>query len=243
MRTIIIFIYLFFFFLIGLPYMGIEFLLGKINKKASDLRQLRYVQLAFKIILAIGGIQVTVKGEEKIPDDTAVLYVGNHRGIFDIVISYSRCKNLTGYISKDNIAHIPLLNNWMLRLHCLFLNRDDIRAGLKTILEGIDQMKNGISMAIYPEGTRSRGDDIKEMLPFHEGSMKLATKSGCPIVPMAITETRDIFEDHLPWIHPKKVTLIYGDPIYPETLDNETKKKLGSYCRDQIIKMLEVEGF
>lgn len=222
--------------------MGIEFILGKFNKEASDLRQLRYVQWAFKCILFFGGVKVTVKGEENIPKDTAVLYVGNHRGIFDIIISYSRCKKLTGYISKNNIEHVPLLNSWMRRLHCLFLDRDDIRAGLKTILEGIELMKSGISMAIYPEGTRSKGDDIKDMLPFHEGSMKLATKSGCPIIPMAITETRDIFEDHSPWIHAKSVTLVYGEPIYPKTLDSDVQKKLGAYCREQILEMLKKEG-
>ncbi len=239
MRTIITIIYLFFFFLIGLPYMGIEYFLGKRNKEASDLRQLRYVQWAFKTIMAISGIKLTVIGEENIPDDTAVLYVGNHRGIFDIVISYSRCKRLTGFVSKDSWAKVPLLSHWMKRLHCLFLNRDDIRAGLKTILEGIDLMKEGISIAIYPEGTRSKGDDYLDLLPFHEGSMKLATKSGCPIIPMAITETRDIFESHSPWIHRADVKLIYGKPIYPDQVDAETKKKLGAHVREEIIVLLK----
>ena len=77
-----------------------------------------------------------------------------------------------------------LLRDWMKALYCLFLDRKDIKAGLKTILQGIEYIKRGISICIFPEGTRNRTD---EMLPFKEGSMKIAEKTGCPIIPMAIT--------------------------------------------------------
>jgi len=98
----------------------------------------------------------------------------------------------------------------MKRLYCLFLNRDDVKEGLKTILTGIEQIKNGISMCILPEGTRGTGIDESDMLPFKEGSLKMAEKTGCPIIPMALTGTADIFENHLPWIRSAHVTLQYG---------------------------------
>ena len=101
------------------------------------------------------------------------------------LITYSRCPELTGYVAKDGMIKIPLLSHWMKRLYCLFLNRDDIKEGLKTILKGIDQIKAGISMCIFPEGTRNK-DPKAPMRPFKEGSLKMAEKTGCAIIPLSL---------------------------------------------------------
>ena len=108
--------------------------------------------------------------------------------------------------------------------------------GLKTILAGIDHIKNGISMCIFPEGTRNKTDDL--MLPFKEGSFKMAEKTGCAIVPMAITGSADILENHFPKVKATHVILEYGKPIYPNELDKETKKKIGAHCQGVIEEML-----
>lgn len=139
------------------------------------------VQWAFNVILFICGTKITVIGEEHVPTDVPVLYIGNHRSYFDIIITYARCPRLTGYVAKDNMEKVPLLRVWMRRLHCLFINRENVKEALKTILAGIDNIKNGISMCIFPEGTRNKSDE--QMLPFKEGSFKMAEKTGCPIIP------------------------------------------------------------
>ena len=77
------------------------------------------------------------------------------------------------------------------------------------------------------------------MLPFHEGSFKIATKAKCPIIPIAINNSADIFESHFPKIRPAKVVVEYGKPIYPDELDKEAKKHLGEYTQDIIHHMLE----
>ena len=132
---------------------------------------------------------------------------------------------------------VPLLRTWMRRLHCLFIDRENVKEALKTILAGIENVKNGISMCIFPEGTRNKTNS--EMLPFKEGSFKIAEKSGCPIIPMAITNSADIFEDHMPRVKKTHVILEYGKPIYPNELDKEQKKKIGAYCQNIIAEMLE----
>ena len=134
---------------------------------------------------------------------------------------------------------IPLLSTWMRYLHCLFLDRQDIKAGMKTILTAIDKVKNGISICIFPEGTRNKGANELEMLPFHEGSFKIATKSGCPIIPIAISNSAEIFEAHFPKIKPCNVIVEYGAPIYPEQLEKEDKKRLGAYTQKVILEMLK----
>ena len=77
------------------------------------------------------------------------------------------------------------------------------------------------------------------MLPFKEGSFKMAEKTGCPIIPMAITNTADIFENHFPWIRPANVILEYGEPICIKELAKEERKFLGTYTRNIIQDMLK----
>ena len=126
----------------------------------------------------------------------------------------------------------PLLSNWMKNLHCLFLDRKDIKQGLKTILTAIEKVKSGISICIFPEGTRNRVNDT--FMEFHEGSFKIAEKTGCPIIPMSINNSAQIFEDHIPKIKKTHVVLEYGKPIYPAELSKEDRKHLGVYTQNII---------
>ena len=235
-RLLILLITIVVFLILSIPILIVEWIIGKFDPRLSDISSLRIIQGVLKVLFWETGSTLTVLGEENVPKDEPVLYVGNHRSYFDIVVSYSRCPRVTGYIAKDNLKGIPLLSSWMVRLKCLFLNRTDIREGLKTILAGIEQIKGGISMAIYPEGTRNQAD---EMLPFKEGSLKMAEKTGCAIIPMAICHTDDILENHFPWVRPAHVILEYGKPIYPKELSKEEKKFLGAYTREQIDLMLK----
>lgn len=94
-------LFAFLFLVVGIPVLGIEWLYGKINKKRAELSSLRIVQWAFSTIIGICGTDVIVKGAENIPAEEAVVYVGNHRSIFDVVIGYTHCPGLTGFIAKD----------------------------------------------------------------------------------------------------------------------------------------------
>ena len=239
MRTILIVLFLLLFFIASIPILLIEWIIGKINKRAADISQLRIVQWGFRVVLFLSGTKVDVRGEENVPKDEAVLYVGNHRGFYDTVISYSRCPGLTGYISKNNVAKVPGLSHWMRRLYCLFIDRDDIKQGLKIILQAIEQVKSGISICIFPEGTRNKNENPAELLPFKEGSFKIAQKTNCKIIPMALVHTDDIFENQFPWIKRAHVVLEYGKPIIPSELAKEDQKHLGAYCQGVISSMLE----
>lgn len=204
----------------------------KINKKKKDELSLRIVQWGFRTILGIAGTEITVIGKENIPDE-AVLYVGNHRSYFDILLVYVQCERLTGFVAKDSIEKIPSLRVWMRYLYCLFLNRSDAREGLKTILTAIEYVKKGISICIFPEGTRNDGEELS-MLPFKEGSFKIATKTGCPIVPVSINNSAEIFENHVPALRKTHVVMEYGKPIYPKELSKDELKNIGAHCQNII---------
>lgn len=224
------------FLVLSLPVLGVEWLYAKVNKKRSDITSLRIVQWAFRMVLLICGTNVIVKGEENVITDAPVLYIGNHRSYFDIVVGYSRCPNLTGFISKDHFKKIPILRTWMERLYCLFLDRSNTRDGLRVVLTAIDYINRGISIFVCPEGTRTR---TGEMAPFKEGTFKIATKTGCPIIPVAFSNTDDIFERHIPWIKKTTVVIHYGEPIYPDSLEGDDKKHIGAYTQRAIADMLE----
>lgn len=238
-RFIIVCICVIGYLILSIPILLAEWVVGKFNPRAKDISSLRIIQTVFRFILKVTGADITIIGHENVPKDQAVLYIGNHRSFFDILLTYVHCPDLTGYVAKKEMAPIPLLSIWMRYLHCLFLDRKDIKEGMKTILTAIEKVKNGISICIFPEGTRNKEDDELELLPFHEGSFKIATKSGCPIIPMAISNSAEIFENHFPKIKPCKVVVEYGKPIYPEQLSKEDKKRLGAYTQGIILEMLK----
>ena len=233
LRFTFLVIFLISFLILSIPVLLVEAIIGKFNRKTKDYSCLRIVQWGFRCILWITGVETTVIGEEQVPDEP-VLFVGNHRSYFDILLTYSRCRDLTGFVAKKEMLNYPFLRTWMKRVYCLFLDRDNIREGLKTILTAIDQVKNGISVFIFPEGTRNKGDELS-LLPFHAGSFKIAEKSGCPIVPVALNNTINIFEGHLPYIKKTHVVLEYCSPIYMNEMEKEDRKKIDVYCQ-KIIK-------
>jgi len=212
----------------------VEWLIGKFNQDLKNKSSLAIVLWAFRTILWLAGTKVIVKGEENVPTDTAVLYVGNHRSLFDIPITYVRVPRPTGYVAKLELKKIPLLQFWMSNLHCLFLDRKNIKEGMKTILSGIEKAKSGISICIFPEGTRNKSND--RLLPFHEGSFKIAEKANVPVVPITLVNTASIFEDHFPAVKKTTVIVEYGEPIYLDKLDKEQRKFVGAYVHDLIEK-------
>lgn len=236
MRLILILLFLVVFFIISIPLFLIEFIIGRFSRHAQAASSQKIVVAAFHVVLFLAGVKRTVIGQDNVPKNEPVLYVSNHRSYFDIPISYVSLPTLTGFIAKKEIGRIPFLRTWMRFLQCLFLDRDDIRQGMKTILQAIEQIKMGYSIFISPEGTRNQG---KEMLPFKEGSFKIAEKTGCAIVPVALTNTDEIFENHFPRVKSAKVVIEFGKPIYPNQLDKEQRKRLGSHVQSIIKEMLD----
>ncbi len=216
------------FLILGIPLLIIYHIIGLINKPFADRISLHTVQSVFRGVSFLSGIELIVNGKENVPKDGAVLYVPNHLSIFDVVVLYPLVKDCTGFVAKKSVKKIPLLRDWMNALHCLFLDRSDIRAGMQMILDAIENVKNGISMVIFPEGTRSKDGDVGE---FHAGSFKIATRTDCPIVPVAINNTDAVMLHHKPFIKPAKVVVTFLPPVYSQYLSPEDKKHVSEYVR------------
>lgn len=231
-RFILAVTYLLLFLVLTIPLLLVEWIIGKFNPGLKDRSSKAIVGWGFRCITRLAGTNLIVRGKENIPDDTAVLYVGNHRSYFDIVLTLSAFPGVTGYVAKAEMLKWPLLNLWMMNIHCLFLDRSNIKEGLKTILKGVEEVKKGISLCIFPEGTRNKTADT--FLPFHEGSFKIAEKGGVPVIPMVILNSAGVFEDHLPKIKKTTVVIEFQPPVYIDRLEKEIKKNLGSHVSGMI---------
>ena len=234
-RLIIAGTVVFLFLVLTLPLLFILWIVGMINSKAKDKASHAIIKWAFGLVLFICGTKITVYGEENVPTDRSVLFTGNHRSIFDILILYVKTTTPTGLISKKELAKVPIFNVWMKFIGCLFLDRDDIKQGLKTILKAIDMVKDGMNMAIFPEGTRNKEEGT--FLPFKGGSFKIAEKSGCEIIPFTVIGAASIFEDHKPKIKKSHVILCFGEPIPTKGLSRDEIKQIPDKARECVINM------
>lgn len=233
MRTVLVGLFLLFYWIISLPMFLIGFILGKIDPKKKPRFSQPFVVWGFRVIMKISGVKLTVKGRENILRDQSALYAFNHRGFFDIVAGYATAPVPSAFVSKKEIAKVPMVSRWMKYMNCLFLDREDVKQGMKTILQGIELMKDGTSIFIAPEGSRNTGE---ELLPFHEASFKLADKSKRPIVPVAINNTEKVFEENFPWIHSAHITIEYCEPIYMDQMERADKKHVGEKVREILME-------
>ena len=224
------------YLILSLPVLFYLRSLEKKDAAAATLKSLNMVRWILGIVRNLAGITCEVRGLENIPKYRAVLYVGNHRSYFDIVMGYTTVPSPTGFIAKKEMQKVPFIRLWMKYLHCLFMDRSNPREGLKTILSGVEQINNGISIVIFPEGTRNKGDGI---MPFHGGSFKLADKSNCKIIPMVQNNTENVLEAHFPSIKRTHTVLEFGTPIDTAALDRDERKALPDTVHDLMLQIYE----
>lgn len=234
-RLIVLFIFLIIYFIVSLPIQLAELIIQHFNMNLRNKSSLAFVNLGLKCVCFISGVKLEVKGYENIPQDRAVLFVGNHQSYYDIIITYPLMKRPTGYVAKKEIKKVPFLSWWMYFVNCIFLDRKDPRDGLKSVLQASEMIQSGISIFLFPEGTRSKDGQLHE---FKEGSFKIATKSRCPIVPVGITGTPDILENHFPCIKSAKVTVSFGKPIYTEEMSRPELKTVGGLVHEEVAKLI-----
>lgn len=182
-------------------------------------------------LVKLAGVTVEIQGEENIPSQGSVLFVSNHQGNFDIPILLGYINKPKAFIAKIELLKIPLIRTWMTHLKCVFMDRSDIRQSLKVINQAAVHLKEGYSMVIFPEGTRSKGSTLGEFKP---GSLKLGLKAGVPIVPMTIQGSYKIMENNGFLIKPAHVKITVFKPIPTQGLTKEEAADLPEKVRSII---------
>jgi 1-acyl-sn-glycerol-3-phosphate acyltransferase len=174
------------------------------------------------LMIKVIGCPVDVSGRENIPKNSGVCFVSNHGSIFDIGLLLAFIGRPFGFIAKKELVFIPLLNMWISVLGGLFIDRKNIRKAVRTINKGINRIKAGGAMVIFPEGHRSRGQGL---LPFHSGSLKLATQAEAPIIPVALAGSYDVFEKYYR-VRAAPVKVVFGKPIATAEIPPADRKQV-----------------
>ena len=223
--------------IIGLPVMLIILLVKLFSKRASRFLTYGFVGFVMRVFLPIAGTKINLVGKENIPPKgTPVLFVSNHRSYFDIITAYVAVPGYYGFVGKKEFKKVPVMSWWMLLLGCIFLDRSNPREGLRTINKAVDEVKEGYSIWICPEGTRGHEEKV---LPFKEGSFKIAEKAGVPVVPVAFVHTDDILENHMPRLRKQTITIAVGKPIETAGLSRPELKTLHQQVYDEIQRMYD----
>lgn len=213
-----------------------EFLKRKMTQEEIDDYGYREVKSLAKELVDITGSSVNVIGEENIPEGACV-FVGNHQANYDILAMLAYINKPIGFIAKKELEKLIGVNYWMKQIHCVFMDRDDPRDSVKSILDGVSNLKKGYSMVIYPEGTRSKGPTMQE---FKKGAMKLATKAGVQIVPVTINGTYDIFEGQKgKRVKASNVDIILSEPINTKDMSKEEQNNLSETIKAIIAENLK----
>ena len=142
-------------------------------------------------VAKLGGCNVTIKGKENLPDGP-VLLVGNHQGDFDVLLILFAFGEIPVIVAKKEAKKVPIAATWMKMIHCIFMDRGNVRAGLQSIKDATEYLEHGFSVAIFPEGTRSQGPNMGE---FKSGAFKAAVKAKVPVVPVAIDGSYKMMEE------------------------------------------------
>lgn len=233
-RLIIVGVIVSLFFILSIITLPLVWIIGLFSKPARYRVSYFLVTKTFFLVRIASGVKLDIRGKENIPKNQGVLFVGNHRSYFDIILNYSILPPLMGFVSKIEIKKVPILAQWMVNMNCIFLDRSTPKEGLKMIHDGVDKLKQGISIFIFPEGTRAKTDD--SIAEFKGGSLKIAEKANVPVVPVAINNTSAIFENQFPFIKKAHVIIEYCEPVILDNLSKEEKKFLARDIHDLIEK-------
>ena len=179
-------------------------------------------------ILKVTGAQLVVEGQENIPKDGPCVFVGNHRSYYDIPLLLVALDAPHGILAKEELGKIPLLNRWMKLLGCVFVKRDDIRASVKALNDATAIVESGKSFVIFPEGTRYKGEE--------GGAGEF--KAGAPVVPVAISGARGLFEAHGNRATPGSIHIRILPPIRTVGMSKAEQKQLPEAVRQTILAQL-----
>lgn len=230
LRTILGYSYLFGYLIYSIPKL-LRVRNHDKNSRVEERDKLVHdtVQRWAKTFVKFTKSEIRMNGLENIPKDRAVLFVGNHQSIFDMLILLGYLETPIAFIAKIETSKIPIINYWMKYMNCVFMDRNDIRQSLRAINQGAEYLKSGYSFVIFPEGTRSEKGYLGEFKP---GSFKLAIKAGAPIVPFTINDSYKIMSKNKFELNKAEVEIIFSEPIFIENIDSKDTQKLAEDVRN-----------
>lgn len=203
---------------------------AKHTAEYPEMEKWKHIQYILKLAVVSGNLDFECHGLENIPKENGFLMYGNHQGMFDIVAIGATCPNPLAAVLKKELGEIPFVKQVKECTNSFCMDRENLRQSMTVISDVIKEVKKGRNYLIFPEGTRSRNGN--NLLEFHHGSFKCATKTKCPIVPVAFINSFKVLDEK--GCKPVDVQIHYLEPIYYEEYQEMNTAEIASMVHDRI---------
>ena len=203
---------------------------AKNTDKYSREEMYAHIRYVLKRAIDGGNIDLKVTGLENMPKEEGYMLYANHQGMFDIMAIAATVPHPIGGVLKKELWDIPFLHQISVCTNSYAMDREDVRQSLTVIQNVTEEVKKGRNYLIFPEGTRSKLGNT--MLDFHGGSFRCATKSKCPIVPIALVDCFKVLDQK--GSAPVSVQLHYLDPIPYEEYEGMKPAEVAELVKSRI---------
>ncbi len=170
----------------------------------------RIARLWGRSILIVSGVRVDVRGREHLDPGTPCIFMANHQSNYDIPVLLGHLPVQFRWLAKAELFRIPLFGRAMRGAGYIPIDRKNREAAFRSLREAAEKIREGASIVIFPEGTRSPDGELK---PFKKGGFALALQAGVPVVPVGLRGTREVMPKGSLRIRPGRVTVTIGPPI------------------------------
>ncbi len=203
---------------------------AKHPEKYTEQERYAHIQYMFSKVITSGNIDLQVFGKENIPTESGFFMTSNHQGLFDPIALVATCDMPLAAVMKKELYDLPILKQVVHSTNSFIMERDNIRQSLEVIKAVTEELKKGRNYFIYPEGTRSKNGN--EILEFHSGSFKCATKAKCPIVPIAMIDSFKVLDQK--GSKPVTVQMHFLKPIPYEEYQDMSTVEIAKMVHDRI---------
>lgn len=186
-----------------------------------------------KSILWVSGIQVTVKGGQNKDLGNSCIFMSNHESNFDIPVLYSSLSTQFRWLAKMELFKIPIFGAAMRGAGYISIDRSNRSSAFQSLARAAHLIRNGTSVMIFPEGTRSWNGDLQ---PFKKGGFVMAVDAGVPIVPIVINGTYAVMPKNRWRIERRPVSLEILAPIETAPFTRKTKDELMAHVYEAMLK-------
>ena len=207
---------------------------AKHTDTVPEIDRWRHIQFILKKAIKGGNVDLTLTGLENIPTDEPFMMYANHQGMFDVLAIAATCDVPLGAVLKKELYNVPFLHQIALCTKSYAMDREDVRQSLTVIQNVTEEVKGGRNYLIFPEGTRSKlGND---MLEFHGGSFRCATKSKCTVLPVALVDSFKVLDQK--GSKPVSMQLHYLKPIPYEEYKDLKPAELAALVKERIAEKI-----
>jgi 1-acyl-sn-glycerol-3-phosphate acyltransferase len=205
-------------------------LVAKRKPKNSMLKHFIAKQI-MTVPLVATNTRIEVVGKENLPKDPGFSIYSNHTSMMDIpVLMYKLKEYPIAFLAKQVVGRLVSVGKWTPQLGCVMIDRENTRKGAEAIINVIKNVKSGITMVVFPEGTRSK--ETGKLLDFKPGSFKVALKSKAPLVPVSIVKESNF--KNIKWPLKKKIKLVIHEALPYDKVKTMTSIELSNHVKNII---------